>query len=517
MNITENGGDYFERRRIPWEWYQNGILTWVGQYSGDFQPIEGSDVIVSSAGNYWDTKIVRSENAGTEWQIADTRSEHHLLVTFHATDPNVVYAGNKISRDAGKTFQEIAYLNTYNASIVGMCESQPDIIYAMSRDPNRNKIFRSDDRGTTWRLYVQAGWNFNRLDSKPTFCVHPRNPDIIYTLGSTGDLAMYDGTQWKNLNVLSLAGGTQYGNFVRAVAIDPNFPDIMYARMNAAGIDHMWRSVDGGETWRNVTFNLPKVGGSGLVINPHTGEAFIGSAFGTWILPPPYTSSGMIYERQVTRPYFRELPALYSGKIYDVNNNPPVDNVIVRIYDSADNRVIGEGITRNDEYAIQAETDDPDTPIKEGAADNGAVYAKIKVDGVEYMLYSDSLRTNSSLTHTAASEVQNTLWTKDVTLDVGGNADIPLRFELGNNYPNPFNPSTTISFTLPRTAQVILSIFDVTGREVAMLLDEKRAQGEHRVVWNGLDSSGRKVASGIYFYKIRAGEFVETKKMVLAK
>ena len=85
-------------------------------------------------------------------------------------------------------------------------------------------------------------------------------------------------------------------------------------------------------------------------------------------------------------------------------------------------------------------------------------------------------------------------------------------YSLSQNYPNPFNPATNITFMLPGAEQVSLQVFDVTGRLVAVLLDERRSAGSHTVSW---DASG--MASGVYMYRIMAGGFVKTKPMVLLK
>jgi len=77
---------------------------------------------------------------------------------------------------------------------------------------------------------------------------------------------------------------------------------------------------------------------------------------------------------------------------------------------------------------------------------------------------------------------------------------LPSAYKLRQNYPNPFNPSTTISFTIPQRELVTLKIFDMTGREVATLLNETRFAGEHHIVWNGTNYLGNKVASGVYVY-----------------
>lgn len=93
----------------------------------------------------------------------------------------------------------------------------------------------------------------------------------------------------------------------------------------------------------------------------------------------------------------------------------------------------------------------------------------------------------------------------------------PESFELSQNYPNPFNPETKIRYQLPNSGEVVLKIFDILGREVKSLVNEKLEAGFHEVTWNGRNNSGRKVSSGVYYYQIRASEFKETKKMILMK
>ncbi len=89
---------------------------------------------------------------------------------------------------------------------------------------------------------------------------------------------------------------------------------------------------------------------------------------------------------------------------------------------------------------------------------------------------------------------------------------IPDHFALEQNYPNPFNPTTAISYQLTAVSQVSLTIFDLLGREVATLVNERKAPGTYEARW---DAAGR--ASGVYFYRLKAGEYVATKKLVLLR
>ncbi|HUU26221.1 MAG TPA: S8 family serine peptidase [archaeon] len=97
---------------------------------------------------------------------------------------------------------------------------------------------------------------------------------------------------------------------------------------------------------------------------------------------------------------------------------------------------------------------------------------------------------------------------------------LPRSFELAQNAPNPFNPSTTISYNLPREEKelhVRLTVFDLRGRKVAELVDATQGGGSYSVTWNGTDSQGRPLSSGVYFYRITAGDYKAVRKMVLIK
>ncbi|MCK6561979.1 T9SS type A sorting domain-containing protein [candidate division KSB1 bacterium] len=93
----------------------------------------------------------------------------------------------------------------------------------------------------------------------------------------------------------------------------------------------------------------------------------------------------------------------------------------------------------------------------------------------------------------------------------------PLRFVLAQNYPNPFNPETEIRFALPEAGSVVLKIFNTLGEEIRTLAAAPFAAGHHRVLWDGKDNDGKPVASGIYLYQLRVGEFVQVRKMSLLR
>lgn len=99
-----------------------------------------------------------------------------------------------------------------------------------------------------------------------------------------------------------------------------------------------------------------------------------------------------------------------------------------------------------------------------------------------------------------------------VTVTVVSSSALPMNFELKQNYPNPFNPSTTIGYSIPAEAKVTLEVLDVLGRKVATLVDAVQSAGFHSCRWEAND-----VPSGVYFYRMKAGTYTKTLKMIQLK
>ena len=94
---------------------------------------------------------------------------------------------------------------------------------------------------------------------------------------------------------------------------------------------------------------------------------------------------------------------------------------------------------------------------------------------------------------------------------------MPETFALHQAYPNPYNPVTTIQFDLPEDSDVRLTIFNLMGKEIKNIVSGELPMGFHSVLWDATNSFGKSVSAGVYLYQIHAGEFVQTKKMVLLK
>tara|TARA_B110000003_G_C16251671_1_gene379233 strand:- start:145 stop:582 length:438 start_codon:yes stop_codon:yes gene_type:complete len=102
------------------------------------------------------------------------------------------------------------------------------------------------------------------------------------------------------------------------------------------------------------------------------------------------------------------------------------------------------------------------------------------------------------------------------TLSIDG-SNIPESFALHQNYPNPFNPTTSIKYDLPQDALVKISIYDIMGRNIKNLVSGNQSAGYQSVRWDATNNYGEPISAGMYIYTIQAGDFRQTKKMVLLK
>ena len=107
--------------------------------------------------------------------------------------------------------------------------------------------------------------------------------------------------------------------------------------------------------------------------------------------------------------------------------------------------------------------------------------------------------------------------TRKVTVESTTIADLPVEYALEANYPNPFNPVTTIKYSLPEDGMVTITIYDASGRQIKTLMDRQLSAGYHSMIWDSTDNGGNVVGAGIYFYSISADNFQQTRKMLLIK
>jgi hypothetical protein len=148
--------------------------------------------------------------------------------------------------------------------------------------------------------------------------------------------------------------------------------------------------------------------------------------------------------------------------------------------------------------------DDPETEVDEGAE-----------AGETVTLYLGDVKVSGGIRWTELGDCVN--FKEAFSLADGNVETLPAQYALLQNYPNPFNPTTSIRYELPRDSYVELVIYNVQGQVVRELVKGMQKAQRYVVAWDGKNAQGSSVSSGIYFYRIKAGEFVNTKKMVLLR
>jgi ligand-binding sensor domain-containing protein len=190
----------------------------------------------------------------------------------------------------------------------------------------------------------------------------------------------------------------------------------------------------------------------------------------------------------------------------------------VSMYDGANwtTYFISQGLASNYVYAVAIDA--------QGNKWFGTAGGVSKFDGINWTTYTLEQDFMNYSVYSIAFDAQGNKWfgtygrgvsefnENGIASDIEQNRFIPFKFSLNQNYPNPFNPTTTISFSTPSKSYVSLKIFDVIGREVATLISGELSGGDHFQQWNASC-----LPSGVYFYRLQAASFTETKKLVLLR
>jgi hypothetical protein len=228
--------------------------------------------------------------------------------------------------------------------------------------------------------------------------------------------------------------------------------------------------------------------------------------------------ASLTFESSDTLEYFQDSPELLIAGDLGISSSTEIsaDSAIIKI---------SKGFLEEDSLFI----DDP------GSLDIDSVESGIKISGNASLEdYQDAIRTAYYINNSEVSEKADTLKEFSITVYSGafasesvvkyvevldhimtsseGELGLPKEFSLRQNYPNPFNPSTNIEFALPEQAVVSLKVYNLLGREISTLVSGRMNAGIHKIEFNA-----SRLSTGLYFYRIQAGSFIQTKKMMLIK
>jgi subtilisin family serine protease len=152
------------------------------------------------------------------------------------------------------------------------------------------------------------------------------------------------------------------------------------------------------------------------------------------------------------------------------------------------------------------------------SVDNPSSALKVRTEGVLTGTHSSKFNGSSWATVVTNHRIRAIVTTPNGVSSIGpAGGGVPVEYALGQNYPNPFNPTTRISYTIAERGLVSIDVFDILGRQVSTLVNEVQPAGSYEITWNGRNTGNLPVTSGVYFYRLRSGNFTKTNKMVLLK
>jgi hypothetical protein len=285
--------------------------------------------------------------------------------------------------------------------------------------------------------------------------------------------------------------------------------------------------------WRNIIFGDLKNYLENKILQYDSNEAFINVAF------------DFLLRSKVKIKYYRQA---MDGYEFIAENSPYSEERLIASLNYIDVEGLlqgsGGGQSENQDYTDELSSDRNGKPIKDillasynktkksiERKENMDIQSSNDVSRTKYELnrkhssdkkLENKAKENISISSSLTKEERRKRIEKDLMLltsrgeqsdkFVNANNKEPLKYELSQNYPNPFNPITNIKYQIQKTGQVTLKIYDITGREIKTLVNEIKNPGSYIVTFNGTE-----LASGVYFYRIQAGDFVQVKKMVLIK
>ena len=427
----------------------------------------------------------------------------NILILFSAFIMNTIFAQEGWYQQTSQTDKDLNKVFSYNENLVWIVGESGTILNTL-------------DGGDIWNL--QSSQTMHDLNS-----VHFINADSGWVVGSKGTILFTDngGNEWKlqkSNTELALhevffldhltgwvAGGeyiTESGwNGIVLYTLDGGsnwllkhsddyhaFFDIQFFDSNNGWIagfgtaDHFFAySEDGGASWQR---RVPSA-----LLFPPVGFYFFDKSNG-WIFGDLNGQTSAIFNTQNKGNNWSEIQFI-----------PPVQNCIFFI-DTNTGFIVGNG------GSLVATISGGNNWIEVPIAFNNDLIDITFVDKSKGWIVGTNGLVLHTKTGTIVSVNQNNNYSKSDNIS---------DFRLKPNYPNPFNTNTTISYSTPKPSNVKINIYNIKGQEIAMLINEVKSSGNHEVEWDGRDKFGSLVSSGIYYYRIEAGSFVKTLKMILLK
>jgi photosystem II stability/assembly factor-like uncharacterized protein len=517
--------------------------------------------------------IYRSNNGGSTWIIEEELNDYVYDLAIDPQNTNIIYGGGYRgtcfkSIDGGITWPRIGRGMIGNCMDIEVDPVESNIVYGATTEG----FYKSLDSGANWfssglglvasdinaiaiakadpqTIYIavqekglyktsDGGLSWESLTNSPpksigSLLVHPNSADTVYALDgpSGGDAPLYKtedgGLNWHKIDNYLEEG---YG-----LALDPHNPNIIYTagcyETNGTDVMAVCKSLDGGISWSRFLLNSSRSEVYALAIHPKDSNII----FAGGIEHIATGEIGKIYKSTNGGMDWTDVSSTLINKdnIFSLALDPLSTDIVYAsgfsgIYKSSNAGANWDFLYPGKPWDVIEILIDPNNPLIIYAAtkgdgvyvsiDNGVTWSTINSGLLSTEIECMALDSNSGLLY-AGTAGRGVFRLEISTLDVKPEIqpELPGEFVLHQNYPNPFNAETTILYELPRDTKVTLSVYNMLGQTVCTLLDEKKSAGSYSLNWNGNDSSGNSVVSGVYLYSIQTTNFIEVKKMVLLR
>ena len=457
---------------------QDGIGAWTQTYSNGGR-IYGISISPSNQNIIFicglDSGIYKSTNSGLNWIQCNTGLlyTHVQCVAVAPSNPNVVYAGTD--------------------SLGGWTNSG---------------VYKSTDAGASW-TNVSAGI----YDSKgvQAIVVHPTNPNIVY-VGVFNALAVSAVGLWKTTD-----GGTTWSaantgidnKQILAIAFNPLNPNVLYAGTsmidptNSYGPCKIFKTVNGGTSWVSVVTGIPQTQTDNNPIRCLSVSNFDTSVVLAGIFINATALTGGMY---VTTNGGASWTQKQTGLPNATGTLPRA--CLIKPGSSTEFYV---GIDQSSATGTMGMFRSTDGGNSWSDFNGGSIGSSVTtIRAIAFKTTGNPTLYAGAATTSGVRGLHEFSWLASGISNQ--NSSVPSKFDMLQNYPNPFNPVTKVSYQLPVSGFVNLKVYDLLGREVAVLVNNYQKAGYYNVEFNGLNYN-----SGVYFYRLTTEKFVSTKKMILSK
>ncbi|HZW40026.1 MAG TPA: YCF48-related protein [Ignavibacteriaceae bacterium] len=445
-------------------------------------------------------QIMISTNAGATWKIVNI-SSNTILRGISMADTSIGYTvgeGGAIYKTTNGGNSWSSKSSGVSANLYGVKFVNPNVGWAVGAG---GTVIKTTDGGTTWNPQ-------NSTIPASIYGVDFIDENTGWISGGSGNVrkTTNGGDTWINQNV-SMAGSVNYT--VKAVNSNIVF---------VGGTNKISKTIDGGSTWDTLT--LPAQFGVNIYDMDFDDENYGVAGCGeSKVLIT--TNGGATWKMEFANNFtvfgvdIVSSPTMKSTFLVGYNGTVLVSNISLVPVELASltTNVQGRDITinwstatekNNQGFAIERKLNNgefKEITFIEGKGTTTVVQNYSFVDkNLSQGLYTYRLK---QVDYDGTAE-----YSSEVTAEIGS----PTVFRLDQNFPNPFNPSTVIKYSIPIQQQVTVKVFDLLGNEVSTLVNEVKSAGNYEITWNAAN-----YASGLYFYQIKAGNFSDIKKMILMK